>query len=85
MNEILAYLKIHGELRDTEIAAAMGFALDETRLKLAQLAAKNEVMLCQSTRFEKGKKIETMICRISGLIPKSAPGRKSTRVNLQLS
>jgi hypothetical protein len=85
MNAIIQYLKSQGEKLDTEIAAATGLPVDSIRIQLIELAAKNEVMVCQSTRFVKGKKIESMSCRISGFIPKAAPGRKSARVNLKLS
>jgi hypothetical protein len=85
MLEILQYLKTTGEKLDTEIAAAVGMSLAKTRLQLAELAAKGEIMSCLSIRFVDGKKTENMSCRISGLIPKAAPGRKSTRINLKLS
>jgi len=77
MNEILQYLKKHGEKLDAEIAAAAGISLSKTRLHLAELAAKGEVMVCDSIRFEKGKKIEGIRCRVSGYIPPASPGRKS--------
>jgi len=85
MKEILDYLKNQGEKLDSEIAIATGLTIDVTRAKLNELAESNEVMVCQSTRFVKGKPIESMSCRISGFIPKAAPGRKSARVNLKLS
>lgn len=77
MNEILQYLKKHGEKLDAEIAEAAGLSLSKTRLHLAELAAKGEVIVCDSIRFEKGKKIEGIICRVSGYIPPAAPGRKA--------
>ena len=77
MNEIVQYLKKHGEKLDAEIAAAAGISLSKTRLHLAELAAKGEVMVCDSIRFEKGKKIEGIRCRVSGYIPPASPGRKS--------
>jgi DNA-binding IclR family transcriptional regulator len=82
--EILQYLKTHGERLDTEIAEATGLSLDEVRLHLSELAAKGEVMACLSTRFEKGKKIEGISCRLAGYIPPAAPGRKS-KSQLKLS
>ena len=85
MNEILQYLKAHGEILDTEIAEVTGFSLDVIRLHLVELATNNEVMICQSTRYVQGLKMESMSCRISGFIPKAAPGRKPSRVNLKLS
>jgi len=46
-------------------------------LHLAELAAKREVMACHSIKFEKGRKIEGISCRLTGYIPRAAPGRKS--------
>lgn len=77
MNEILQYLKKNGEKLDAEIAAAAGIPLSKTRIHLAELAAKGEVMVCNSIRFENGKKIEGIRCRVSGYIPPASPGRKS--------
>ena len=74
---ILQYLKTHGERLDTEIAAAVGVSLANVRTQLTDLAARREVMICLSTRFEKGKKIEGIKCRLTGFIPPAAPGRKS--------
>ena len=84
MNKILDYLKAHGETLDTDIATATGLSVDEIRLQLTELATNHEVMVCQSTRYVKGKMIESLSCRISGFIPKAAPGRKSAKVNLKL-
>jgi hypothetical protein len=83
-NKILQYLKIHGEKLDTEIAAAVDISLAQTRLHLTELAAKREIMVCDSIRFENGKKIEGIRCRLSGFIPKAKPGAKS-KVQLKLS
>ncbi|MFZ2540703.1 MAG: ArsR family transcriptional regulator [Gallionella sp.] len=76
MTEILEYLKKHGDRLDQEIAASVGISLANVRLQLSALAAKGEIMTCSSIRFEKGKKIEGIRCRISGYIPPAAPGRK---------
>jgi len=84
MHEILKFLKTHGERLDTEIAVAMGVSLAKTRLQLAELSAEGEIMTCHTIRFEKGKKVEGVSCRLSGYIPKAAPGRKS-KVQLKLS
>jgi DNA-binding IclR family transcriptional regulator len=84
MNEILQYLKTHGERLDTEIAEATGLTLAKVRTILAELAAKGEIMACHSTKFDKGKKIEGISCRLSGFIPPAAPGRKS-KSQLKLS
>lgn len=84
MNEILQYLKTHGERLDAEIAEAVGMSLTKVRIQLSELTAKGEVMSYQSTKFENGKKIEGIRCRIAGFIPPAAPGRKS-KVQLKLS
>lgn len=76
MNEILNYLKNHGEQFDAEIALATGLSLSKVRLHVTELAAKGEVMACHSIRYEKGKKLEGISCRLVGYIPPAAPGRK---------
>ena len=83
-NKILQYLNKQGEQLDTEIADAIGIFVSQTRSYLSELTKKGEVMSCQTIRFVKGKKIEGISCRISGFIPKTAPGRKS-KVQLKLS
>lgn len=83
-NKILQYLNKQGEQLDTEIADAIGISVSQTRSYLSELTEKGEVMSCQTIRFVKGKKIEGISCRISGFIPKAAPGRKS-KVQLKLS
>ncbi len=77
MQEILQYLKNHGERLDSEIAAATGLSLANVRLGVSALSARGDVMLCRSIRFKDGKQIDAMLCRISGYIPPAAPGRKS--------
>ena len=77
MQEILQYLKHHGERLDSEIAAATGISLANVRLGVSALSARGEVMMCRSIRFKDGKQIEAMLCRVSGYIPPAAPGRKS--------
>jgi len=76
--EILQYLKKHGEQLDKEIAAATGISLTNVRLYLSELAAKGEVVACHLIRFEKGKKVEGISCRLTGYIPPTSPGRKSS-------
>ncbi len=84
MKEILQYLKKYGEQLDSEIALATGTSVASVRLCLLELAAKGEIMTCHSIRYEKGKKIEGIRCRLAGYIPPAAPGRKS-RSQLKLS
>lgn len=77
MKTILQYLKANGERTDSEIAEAIGLTLAKSRVQLADLAAKREIMVCHSIRYENGKQIECMKCRLAGYIPPAAPGRKS--------
>ena len=67
MNEILQYLKKHGDRLDTEIAVATGISLTNVYLNLSHLSARGEIMVCRSVRFEKGKKIVGISCRPVGL------------------
>jgi len=76
LQEILKYLKSRGEQLDSEIATAMGIPLESVRRHVSALSARGEVMTCQSIRFNDGKRIEGLLCRISGYIPPAAPGRK---------
>jgi len=76
MKEILEYLKNYGDRLDQEIAVATSISLASVRLHLSELASKGEIMMCLSIRFEKGKKIEGIRCRLAGYIPQAAPGRK---------
>lgn len=84
MREILQYLKKNGEQLDAEIAAATGLTLADAHLHLSKLAANGEVVACHSIKFEKGRKIEGISCRLTGFIPSVAPGRKS-RAQLKTS
>jgi DNA-binding IclR family transcriptional regulator len=83
-NPILQYLKLHGERLDIEIAAALNMSLPKTRSLLAELTAKGDVITCDTIKYEKGKKIEGMSCRLAGFTPKAKPGAKS-KVQLRLS
>jgi DeoR/GlpR family transcriptional regulator of sugar metabolism len=83
-NQILQYLKKHGEQLDTEIADAIGMSLVKTRDYLSELSGKGEVISCHTIRFVKDKKMEGLSCRLAGFTPKAAPGRKSN-VQLKLS
>lgn len=84
MQEILQFLKKHGESLDAEIAAGTNLSLAKVRLHLSELAAKKEIVVCHSIRFERSKKIEGMACRLAGYLPPASPGRKS-KAQLTLS
>jgi DNA-binding IclR family transcriptional regulator len=77
MEEILKYLRKNGERLDKDIATATGIPLETVRIHLTELSNKGEVMTCHSTRYVKGKKIEGLKCRVTGITPQAAPGRKS--------
>src|SRR3981189_2981933 len=77
LQEILKYLKDRGERLDSEIATDTGISLENGRLQRSARSARGEVMLCQSIRFNNGKRSEGLLCRIAGYIPPAAPGRKS--------
>ena len=84
MNEILQYLKKHGERSDKEIAGALGIPLADLHIQLDELKANAQIMVCHSIKFVKGKEIASIICRISGFIPPAKPGAKP-KVQLKLS
>lgn len=72
----MEFLKQSGEQLDSEIAAATGLSLADVQLRVFELAARGDVMVCKSTRFKNGKPTTGVLCRISGYIPPPAPGRK---------
>jgi predicted ArsR family transcriptional regulator len=76
MKKILEYIKKYGDRLDQEIAVSIGISLANVRLHLSELAAKGEIMSCNTIRFEKGKNIEGIRCRLAGYIPPAALGRK---------
>ncbi len=51
--------------------------LATVRRGLAELSATGAVVMCSLTRYEDGKTIEALQCRLSGYVPKPAPGRKA--------
>ncbi len=76
MKDILDFLKDHGEQLDSEIALGTGIPIAKVHVLLKALAAKGTVMACHLIRFEKGKKVEGISCRLAGYTPPAAPGRK---------
>ena len=73
----LECLKKYGQRLDLEIASEMGVPLASVRRDIVGLAAKREVVMCELTRFDGGKRIDAWQCRISGYVPPAAPGRKA--------
>jgi predicted ArsR family transcriptional regulator len=78
-NPVLEHLKKHGQLLDSEIAAATGISLKQVRLSLTDLSERGEISRCTVTTFKDGKAIEGFQCRVSGYFPPAAPGRKPTK------
>ena len=68
--KVLEHLKKHGQLLDFDIS------LDEVRVSLSELSARGDISRCTFTSYVKGKAIEGFQCRLSGYIPRPAPGRK---------
>jgi len=59
-NQIMDYLKKHGEQLDTQLAEAAGLTLSCARKYLSELTEKGEVITCHSIRFDNGKKIKSI-------------------------
>lgn len=76
-DQVLSYLKKHGQLLDLEIASATGIALAEVRKSLADLTRRGEISQCSVTHFNGNKRIDGFQCRISGYVPPVAAGRKA--------
>ena len=76
MNETLQCLKQYGQRLDLEIAREMRLPLATVRKRLADLVATGEIVTCNLTRFEHGKRIDALECRVSGYAPPPASGRK---------
>ena len=53
-------------------------ALTDVHVDLDALAKAGTVIVCKITRFQHGRRIEALQCRIAGHLPRSAPGRKPT-------
>lgn len=73
---ILNHLKRHGQLLDSEIATATGIPLSAIQSSLTELSALGEISKCSVTRYNDGKPVKGMLCRIAGFIPRPSPGRK---------
>lgn len=76
-DQVLSYLKKHGQLLDLEIASATGIPLTQVRRSLADLTARGEISQCSVTHFHGNKRVDGFQCRISGYVPPVAPGRKA--------
>jgi hypothetical protein len=77
LNEILPCLKKHGQRLDSELAKETGVPIAKVRQRVAELAATGAIVTCNLTRFDGGKRIDALVCRMSGWVPAPAPGRKA--------
>ncbi len=76
---IFEHIKKHGQVRDAEIATALGLGLTKVRNSISSLSATGKISCCSVTRYQDGKSVEEILCRVSGYIPPAAPGRKPSR------
>jgi hypothetical protein len=76
MQEVLQYLKKHGQCLDSEIAAGMGIPIKQVRRDISALAALGEITTCSVTRFNGNERFDGTQCRPASFIPPKAPGRK---------
>ena len=77
MIDTLQFLKKYGQRLDIEIAKEMGVPLATVRQRLSRLAVTGEIVTCNLSRFEHGKRIDAVQCRVSGYFPPAAPGRRA--------
>jgi predicted ArsR family transcriptional regulator len=77
--KVMQHLKKHGQLLDSEIAAATGISLAQVRDSLTELSTQGEISRCTVTSFVDGKAIEGFQCRVAGYFPPAAPGRKPAK------
>lgn len=73
---ILQFLKTSGEGLDVDIAKALRMPVKEVKSHVSKLSSKGEVICCEVTRYEDGKKIEGISCRLSGYAPAFSRGPK---------
>jgi len=76
MQEILKYLKTHGQRLDSEIAEATGIQLKQVQQHISALAALGEISKCTVTRFNGDVTTTGTLCRPAGYSPPGSPGRK---------
>jgi predicted ArsR family transcriptional regulator len=76
--EVLECLQKYGQRLDVEIAKETGLPLATVRTHLVNLAASGAVVTCNLSRFDKGRRLDALQCRVAGYVPPRAPGRKPT-------
>jgi len=73
---ILQQIKRRGQMLDSEIALATGIPMPQIQSTLERMSARGQIMACSVTRYEDGKAVSALQCRISGYVPQASPGRK---------
>jgi hypothetical protein len=73
---ILQHLRTNGEQLDAAIAGALRMTHAQVASHIAQLSVAGEVICCKVTRYNDGKKIEGVSCRLSAYVPPRATGPK---------
>jgi DNA-binding IclR family transcriptional regulator len=73
---ILQYLRSNGEQMDAEIAKALHLPKAVVLNHISELSSSGEVICCQVTRYQSGKPVEGVSCRLSAYIPPRATGPK---------
>lgn len=74
--DLLACLRKHGQCLDVDIAGETGLAVADVRAYFTKLLTTGEVIACNLTRFDKGRRLDAVMYRASGYVPPVAPGRK---------
>ena len=73
---ILQFLRDNGEQLDADIAAALRIPKALVLNHISQLSSAGEVICCQVTRYNRGKQIMGVSCRVSAYVPPRATGPK---------
>lgn len=73
---VLQHIKAHGQVCDADIARALGLKLGAVRNSLDDLSTRGYIACCDVTRYNDGKPVKEILCRVSGYVPPAAPGRK---------
>jgi predicted ArsR family transcriptional regulator len=74
---ILDFLRTKGEQMDRDIAAGLGLSLAHVHSGLDRLATQGDIVLCRSIRYQDGRQVEGMRCRLATYLPATFPGRRS--------
>ena len=73
---ILEFLKTNGQRMEAEIAEALKMPMTRVKNHVAQLTSTGDIICCNVTRYDSGKKTEGISCRLSCYMPPPARGRK---------